>query len=46
MARPADVRTFFRAQLRPVVVARQANMPAASPAPTVRAISSDDPYGF
>ena len=46
VTRPADVRAFFRAQLRPVVVARQASMPAASPVPAVRAIPNDDPYGF
>jgi DNA helicase HerA-like ATPase len=46
MSRPDDVRAFFRARLRPGVVARQATMPSAPALPPVRAIPSDDPYGF
>lgn len=43
--RPSDVKAFFRAHLRPVVVARTAAAPRTGPAP-LRPIGSDDPYGF
>ncbi|HTR78478.1 MAG TPA: hypothetical protein VMH39_10220 [Gemmatimonadaceae bacterium] len=41
--RPADVRKFFLAQLRPIVTARSADRPAAIP---IRSGPGDDPYGF
>jgi hypothetical protein len=41
--RPADVRRFFLAQLRPVVAAQQVTRPAAPP---LRTAPADDPYGF
>jgi len=41
--RPADVRKFFLAQLRPIVTARSADRPAAIP---IRSGPADDPYGF
>ncbi|HEY9229907.1 MAG TPA: hypothetical protein VIP11_24865, partial [Gemmatimonadaceae bacterium] len=41
--RPADVRRFFLAQLRPIVAAQQ---PVRVPSPAVRSAPADDPYGF
>jgi hypothetical protein len=41
--RPADVKKFFLAQLRPVVAGQQ---PARVPSPAVRSAPADDPYGF
>jgi uncharacterized protein len=41
--RPADVRKFFQAQLRPIVAA--ASVPRSSGTP-VRSGPADDPYGF
>jgi uncharacterized protein len=41
--RPADVKKFFLAQLRPVVAAQQASR--AQPA-AIRSAPADDPYGF
>lgn len=41
--RPADVRKFFLAQLRPVVAPLGAPKP---PAATIRSAPADDPYGF
>lgn len=41
--RPADVRKFFLAQLRPIVAAQQ---PVRVPSPAVRSAPADDPYGF
>jgi hypothetical protein len=41
--RPADVRKFFLAQLRPVLAAQQ---PARVPSSAVRSAPADDPYGF
>ncbi len=41
--RPADVKKFFLAQLRPVVAPQTATRPAA---PAVRSAPIDDPYGF
>jgi uncharacterized protein len=41
--RPADVKKFFLAQLRPVVAARTVSRPAGTP---VRSAPADDPYGF
>jgi hypothetical protein len=41
--RPADVRKFFLAQLRPVVATQGAPKP---PAATIRSAPADDPYGF
>jgi hypothetical protein len=41
--RPADVRKFFLAQLKPVVAAQMAVRSASSP---VRSAPADDPYGF
>jgi DNA helicase HerA-like ATPase len=44
--RPADVKAYFRSQLRPVVAPRSVAAPAgARPAP-LRPIGDDDPYGF
>jgi uncharacterized protein len=42
-ARPADVKAFFRAQLRPVVPAAT---PARVVAPPLRTAPDDDPYAF
>ena len=41
--RPADVKKFFLAQLRPVVAAQQASRVAPA---AVRSAPADDPYGF
>jgi hypothetical protein len=41
--RPADVRKFFLAQLRPVVAPQHASRPAPA---AVRSAPADDPYGF
>jgi hypothetical protein len=41
--RPADVRKFFLAQLRPVVAPQSAPRPAAA---AIRSAPADDPYGF
>ena len=41
--RPADVRKFFLAQLRPVVASQAAPRPQAA---TIRSAPADDPYGF
>jgi hypothetical protein len=41
--RPADVKKFFLAQLRPVVAGQQ---PARTPSPAIRSAPADDPYGF
>jgi uncharacterized protein len=41
--RPADVKKFFLAQLRPVVAAKTVSRPAGTP---VRSAPADDPYGF
>src|SRR3954462_10755032 len=41
--RPADVKKFFLAQLRPVVAAQKVARP---PAAAVRSAPADDPYGF
>ena len=41
--RPADVKKFFLAQLRPVVAGQQ---PARTPPPAIRSAPADDPYGF
>jgi len=41
--RPADVKKFFLAQLRPVVAGQQ---PARVPSPAIRSAPADDPYGF
>jgi hypothetical protein len=41
--RPADVKRFFLAQLRPVVAGQQ---PARVPSPAIRSAPADDPYGF
>jgi hypothetical protein len=41
--RPADVRKFFLAQLRPVLAPQGAPKP---PAATIRSAPADDPYGF
>jgi DNA helicase HerA-like ATPase len=41
--RPADVKKFFLAQLRPVVAPQSAPRPAAA---AVRSAPADDPYGF
>jgi hypothetical protein len=41
--RPADVRKFFLAQLRPVVASQAAARPVTTP---VRSAPADDPYGF
>jgi len=41
--RPADVRRFFLAQLRPVVAAQPVTRSAAAP---LRTAPADDPYGF
>src|SRR4051812_16027893 len=41
--RPADVKKFFLAQLRPVVAPQVASRPAPA---AVRAAPADDPYGF
>jgi hypothetical protein len=42
--RPADVRAFFQAQLRPRATAQSVRaVPAAAP---LRALPDDDPYGF
>ena len=41
--RPADVRKFFQAQLRPVAAPHTATRP---PAAAVRSAPADDPYGF
>lgn len=42
--RPADVRKFFLAQLRPVVAPQ--NAPRSTSATAVRTAPADDPYGF
>jgi hypothetical protein len=41
--RPADVRKFFQAQLRPVVASQKAERPVTA---AVRTAPADDPYGF
>ena len=41
--RPADVRKFFLAQLRPIVSAQPA---ARATSPALRSVPRDDPYGF
>jgi DNA helicase HerA-like ATPase len=41
--RPADVRKFFLAQLRPVVASQAAPRPQAA---AIRSAPADDPYGF
>lgn len=41
--RPADVKKFFLAQLRPVVAPQTASRPTAA---AVRSAPADDPYGF
>jgi hypothetical protein len=41
--RPADVRKFFLAQLRPIVAPQQA---VRVPSPAIRSAPADDPYGF
>jgi hypothetical protein len=41
--RPADVKKFFLAQLRPIVAGQQ---PARVPSPAIRSAPADDPYGF
>lgn len=42
--RPADVKKFFLAQLRPLVAAKQAVR--VEPAAAIRSAPADDPYGF
>jgi hypothetical protein len=42
--RPADVRKFFKAQLRPLISTQQA--PTRSAAPALKSAPVDDPYGF
>ncbi|MDF1504564.1 hypothetical protein [Roseisolibacter sp. H3M3-2] len=46
MARPDDVRAFFRAQFRGRVPTRAAAPSAAPPAAPLRVVPADDPYGF
>jgi hypothetical protein len=41
--RPADVRKFFLAQLRPIVPTQPA---ARATTPALRSVPRDDPYGF
>jgi hypothetical protein len=41
--RPADVKKFFLAQLRPLVAAQPAVRTAS---PALRSVPRDDPYGF
>jgi hypothetical protein len=41
--RPADVRKFFLAQLRPVVAPQSVQRPVS---PAIRSAPADDPYGF
>ena len=41
--RPADVKKFFLAQLRPVVAPQNTVRPTAA---AVRSAPADDPYGF
>jgi hypothetical protein len=41
--RPADVRKYFQAQLRPIVAAVVAPRSSGTP---VRSGPADDPYGF
>ena len=43
--RPADVKAYFRAHLRPVVATRVQAAPHSGPAP-LRPVGGDDPYGF
>ena len=41
--RPADVRKFFLAQLRPLIAAQSVSRPSS---PALRSAPTDDPYGF
>jgi hypothetical protein len=43
LARPADVRAYFKSQLKAVVAPTAARAPAPTP---LRAIPDDDPYAF